>query len=486
MNQLSSNQYLTKLAEWRANPNKFVFDNFGVTPDPWQEQVLTAFADGTISRISMQACAGPGKSAVLAWCGLNFLTCYGEPGDHPKGAAVSITCDNLKDNLWPEIAKWRGRSPFISHVLTWTKERIFATDHPETWFISARSWSKNSDEQEQGRTLSGLHSKYVLALIDEAGDIPIAVAKAAEQALSTGPKFGKIVMAGNPTSQTGILYAAATKFRNLWFIVRITGDPLDPMRSTRIDIDWAQRQIDTYGRDNPWVMAFILGQFPPGSINTLFGPDEVAKAMERSYPIETIAHSQKRIGVDVARFGDDRTVLFPRQGLVAFQPVIMRGARTGDIAARVAAAKGRWGSELELVDGTGGYGAGVIDALLQAGHAPLEISSSGKAIDPRYMNKRAEMWFEMANWLRRGGQLPNLPDLAKELTAPTYFFQNGKFQLEPKEQIKKRLGFSPDIADALALTFAQPEMPARGEYESLINRSHSASHEWNPYDDTRP
>jgi phage terminase large subunit len=484
MNQSTLNRTAAKIREWRDNPCLFVYENFGVTPDPWQEQTLKAFADASISRISMQACAGPGKSAVLAWCGLNFLTCYGEPGEHPKGAAVSITGDNLKDNLWPELAKWRGRSSYCSHVLTWTKERIFATDHPETWFISARSWSKNSDEQEQGRTLSGLHSKYVLALIDESGDVPIAVAKAAEQALSTGPKFGKIVMAGNPTSQTGILYAAATKFRDLWFIVRITGDPDDPNRSSRIDIDWARQQIQTYGRDNPWVMAFILGLFPPGSINTLLGPEEVEKAMNRAYAEDQIAHQQRRLGIDVARFGDDRTVIFPRQGLVAFKPVIMRGARTGDIAARVALAKANWGSEMELVDGTGGYGAGVIDSLLQAGHAPFEVSASGKAVDPRYLNKRAEMWFQMAEWLRRGGALPNMPELAKELTAPTYFFQNGKFQLEPKEQIKKRLGFSPDLADALALTFGQPEMPAAGPYGSLIKKPRIEA-DWNPYDETR-
>jgi phage terminase large subunit len=450
-----------KIKAWRESPAKFVWDNFQVDPDPWQLKVLDAFADPDPhkSRISMQACAGPGKSAVLAWCGWNFLLCYGSRGNHPKGAAVSVTADNLKDNLWAELSKWQDRSEVLKSAFQWTKERIFAKDHPATWFLSARSFSKTANADEQGRTLSGLHSEYVLALIDESGDIPLAVAKAAEQALSTRPSFGKILQAGNPTSLDGILYAAATQLSHLWYIIRITGDPDDPERSSRIDATWAAEQIKTYGRDNPWVMAYILGLFPPSSINTLLGPDEVAASMRRNPSSDTYTHTQKRLGVDVARFGDDRTIIFPRQGLMAFKPIEMRNARTPDIAARVANLKASWGSEMEMVDDTGGYGAGVIDSMLQAGHSPYAVNFAGKAMDPRYLNKRAEMWFLLAEWVKRGGALPNDPDLAKELVTPTYTFQGGKFKLEEKAQIKERLGFSPDKADALALTFALPDMP---------------------------
>jgi hypothetical protein len=78
------------------------------------------------------------------------------------------------------------------------------------------------------------------------------------------------------------------------------------------------------------------------------------------------------------------------------------------------------------------------------------------------------MWFVMAEWIKRGGCLPRMPELVRELTAPTYSFQNGKFLLEPKEQIKRRLGFSPDIADSLAMTFFMPDMPATGPYDHMI------------------
>jgi phage terminase large subunit len=474
-----------KIREWREDPSKFVKDCFGVAPDVWQEEALRAFAsrDPIKSRISLQACAGPGKSTVLAWCGWNFLLCYADRGEHPKAAAISITADNLKDNLWAEMSKWRERCPLLVEAFEWTKERIFAKSHPSTWFMSARSFSKSANADEQGRTLSGLHSRFVLYLIDESGDIGPAVLRSAEQGLSNC-EFGKILQAGNPTSHDGMLYAAFTHLRNQWTIIRITGDPDDPRRSPRIDKAWASDQIKTYGRDNPWVMSYILGQFPPSSLNTLLGPEEVETAFDRQYKEPDYDYQQKRLGVDVARFGDDKTVIFPRQGLVAFKPVEMRGARSNEIAARVAQAKDKWGSEVEFIDDTGGFGAGVIDSLMQTGFTPQAINFSGKSIDPRYANKRAEMWFTMAEWVKRGGALPRLNDLAKELTAPQYTFQNGKFLLEPKEQIKKRLGFSPDMADALALTFALPDMPA-SKYGIRAKSYDKLLSEFDPFDDKR-
>lgn len=445
---------------------------FGVDPDIWQKKALRAYSskDYKIFRLSLQACAGPGKSAVLAWCGWWFLLTQGETGSHPKGAVISVTQDNLKDNLWAEFSKWQQRSPMLMNIFTWTKSRIFAKDHPETWFLAARSFNKSANAEEQGRTLSGIHSKYVLFLIDESGDIPTTVLKAAEQALSTADKeFGRVVQAGNPTSHDGMLYAAQSVLADDWHVVRITGDPDDPDRSPRIDHDWAVKQIQTYGRDDPWVMSYILGRFPKSSINTLLSVDEVEDAMsKRTLSKEQYKFAQKRLGVDVARFGYDSNIIFPRQGLRAFNYVEMRKARSHEVAARAMKAKRDWGSELELVDGTGGYGSGVIDSMIQAGVSPVEVQFAGKATDGRYYNKRSEMWFEMAEWCKRGGVLPRCPILKKELTAPTYSFKNGKFILESKEQIKERLGFSPDRADGLALTFAMPDMPGQNSPEMIF------------------
>jgi phage terminase large subunit len=470
---------VNKITLWRKDPIQFVIDNFNVVPDEWQKKALIAFAskDEKCKRIALQACAGPGKTTVLAWAGLNFLACYGLVGDHPKGACVAITQDNLRDNLWAEFAKWMNVSKFLSENFTWTKSRIAANCAVETWFLSARSFSRSANQEEMGRTLSGIHSGFVLFLLDEAGDINPAVLKAAEQAMSA-EYFGKILLAGNPTSTTGILYQVATQLSEHWTRIKITSDPDDIDRTPRVDAAWAAQQIKTYGRDDPWVKSYILGEFPEGGINTLLSLAEVEAAMGRQPHPGTYEHVQKRLGVDCARFGADSSVIFPRQGLAAYTPVEMRGARSNEIAARVATLKNDWGSEVEMVDGSGGFGSGVVDSLLQSGYAPIEVSFAGKPTDARYYNTRAEMWFKMAEWIKRGGCLPNVERLKRELVAPTYSFKNGRFILEDKDQIKKRLGFSVDFADALALTFFMPDMPASNP---LIEKRSSALIDKDPF-----
>jgi len=446
------------LRRWRADPVAFVREVFHAEPDPWQIEALRVFPsqDPELRRIAMKACKGPGKTCLLAWMIWNFLLCYGSVGDHPKGAATSVTADNLRDNLWPELAKWQGRSEMLSSHFTWQAERIYAKDHPETWFFSARAWPRTADANQQANTLAGLHANYLLFVLDESGGIPDSVMATAEAGLSTG-KWGKIVQAGNPTTLEGPLYRATTSERHLWHLIEITGDPDDPLRSSRISVQWAREQIEKYGRDNPWVLVNVFGRFPPASLNALIGPDECGEAMKRHYTEPEYGFAPKVLGVDVARFGDDATVLFPRQGLKMFKPVTLRGARTNEIAARIALAMDKWQADAVFIDDTGGFGAGVIDNLITAGYSPMPVNFSGKPMDPRYLNKRAEMYFTAIEWIKNGGALYPEPELSRELTAHTYEFRNGKFRIEDKDQVKEKLnGHSPDYADAFVLTHAQP------------------------------
>ena len=479
----------SRISHWRSHPVDFVKELFEVEPDAWQKDVLEAFASGRPKvRIAMKSSAGPGKTACLAWCAWNFLLCYGSKGQHPKGAAVAVTEDNLRDNLWPEMSKWQQRTNLLSEKFTWTKSRIFAKDHPTTWWLSARTYSKTADPEEQGRTLSGLHSDYMLYLIDESGDIPPAVLRSAEQGLGSG-KWGRIIQAGNPTSQDGMLYHAVATQRDRWDVVTISGDPDDPKRSQRVDIEWARQQIADYGRDNPWVMAYVLGQFPPNNLDTLISLEVVEAAMRRKLRPDTYDWAQKRLGVDVARQGSDATVLFPRQGLMTWMPVMMRHKPmekpSVDISNRGIAAKRKWGSEREYFDDTVGWAHGALDVFRAAGYdSAVAVDFGGKTVDKRYANFRAMMWMSMADWLKNGGALPYIPELIKELTAPTYGYQGGKFLLEPKKLIKKRLGFSPDRADALALTWAEPEMHRadRSPEAALVGGGKGMKSEYDPYD----
>ena len=479
------------LRRWRNDPVSFVRENFDVEPDLWQVDTLRSLRTSGVNRLCMKACAGPGKTAVLAWIGWWFLACNGKIGQHPKGIAVAVTADNLKQNLWPEFAKWQQRSEYLSAVFTWQAEKIFANDHPETWFLQARSFPKSANAQEQGRTLSGLHSEFPFVLVDESGDIAVAVGRAAEQAMG-GAECGLIAQAGNPTSLDGLLYDSAVANRQAWTVIEITADPEDPKRTPRVDVAWAQGQIDRWGRGNPWVMAYILGKFPPSSINTLLGAEEVLAAIGRQIRPEQFAHAPKAIGCDVARFGDDRTTIWQRQGLATWMPDVLRGAVTEEIAGRIALRahqrathdRDEWTADGIMVDGTGGYGAGVVDALRLAKWPVHEVQFAGSPTDPRFFNKRAEIHWKLAEWVKAGGCLPNMPELARELTAPTYWLQNGKLRLEEKDQIKERLGFSPDLADGLATTFAVEIAPRSLGIASQVRRQAvlpTASNGYSPF-----
>lgn len=435
------------LKKWREDPVSFVRECLGAEPDAWQVDVLRDFA--VSQRIAMKACKGPGKSCVLAWIILNFSATRPDA----KIAVTSISADNLSDGLWTEIAKWIKRSPLMESLFTWGKTRIYCNESPETWWVSARSWSRSASTDQQADTLAGLHADYLLFILDEVGGIPDGVMAAAEAGLSTGIET-KIVIAGNPTHLSGPLYRACTKERHLWKVHEITGDPDDPKRSPRISVAWAKEQIEKYGADSPWVLVNVFGKFPPSSINSLLGVDEVVEAMNRFVKLSDYINEPKALGIDVARQGDDKTVLFMRQGKVAFKPVEMRNADGDQIAGRAGQIINKHGVDGTFVDTTGGWGWSAVDSMRRLGQAPTPVEFAGKALNPLYFNKRTEIHFELAKWVKEGGCLPNIPELVPELTETTYTFKGDKMLLEPKELIKVRLGRSPDLADALALTFS--------------------------------
>lgn len=439
----------SKIKLWRERPDIFVREVFKATPDPWQDEVLKAFPHN--QRIAMKASKGPGKSCIEAWLAWNFLLTR----PHPKIAATSISGDNLRDGLWTEMAKWREKSPLIKSTFVWQKERIFAKDHPETWWMAARQWSKSADPNALGNTLAGLHADYIMFLLDESGGFPDAIMASAEAALSSC-KEGHIIQAGNPTHLEGPLYRACTADKDKWYVVEITSDPDNPMRSPRVSIDWAREQIASYGRDNPWVLVNVFGQFPPSSFNALIGPDELSAAIRRRYREPDFDNAPRVLGIDVARYGDDSSIIFPRQGLQAFDPIVYRnlsGTEGAEITLR------KW-NEFEadgvFIDNTGGFGASWIDNLLRLGKSPIGIHFSQSSTSKQYYNKRAEMAFALVEWIKRGGAIPDCKELVDALSATTYTFKGEQLLLEPKEDVKAKLGYSPDHMDALMLTFALP------------------------------
>lgn len=456
------------LASWVDSPLRFVRECLGARPDAWQEEVLLAAPRH--QRIALKACKGPGKTTILSWLSWWFLTTR----PHPKAVATSITEDNLRDNLWAEMAKWQGASRFLSSQFTWAAERISYNLAPETWFMSARTWPKTADPNKQADTLAGIHADHVLFVLDESGGIPSAVMATAEAGLANANAEGRTAMvlqAGNPTELSGPLYEACTRDRALWWVKEISGAPDDPQRAPRVSVQWASEQIRKYGRDNPWVLVNVFGQFPPGQSDTLMGLAEVTEASKRVAAAEALRGAARVMGVDVARFGDDRSVLARRIGVQAYHFQVWRNADTMRLASEVAREAEAWRADALIVDQTG-VGAGVVDRLKQLGVSVLGVDAAQSPMGSqtqKCLNLRAEMWANLKDWVRAGGCLPDDSEVVTELAAPKYAYdRSGKLVLESKKDLKARGFPSPDKADALALTFALPVRPR--QYETAFGR----------------
>ena len=207
-------------------------------------------------------------------------------------------------------------------------------------------------------------------------------------------------------------------------------------------------------------------------------------AAKRTYQADHVKLSPIVLGIDPARFGDDRSVVFRRQGRQAFKPVVYRGIDNMELATRVANLIEQHNPDAVFCDA--GAGSGVIDRLRQLKYDVIEIPFGGKAMKPdQYINRRSEMWWLMKQWIEEGGAIPNDIALKQELATPIYWYDNvGRRVLESKDQIKKRLqgAGSPDLADALALTFALPV--AKKEMEDIYIKRRNESKqkvEYDPY-----
>lgn len=459
MSQKFDKKTLAMFQNWRDHPAAMVQELFQVRPDPWQANVLECFPHRPL--ISMQACKGPGKTCVLAWMMWNFLLTRPDP----KVAATSISGDNLKDNLWSELALWRSKAPLLQATFEWTTTRIMSRQRPETWWASARTWPKSGDISAQANTLAGLHSDFILFVLDESGGIPSSVMVSAEAALSSCVE-GHIVQAGNPTHLEGPLYRASKdRLENggRWQVFEITGDPDDPMRSPRVKVEWAREQIKEYGIDSPWVTVNVFGRFPAASLTALIGEDEVRDAMKRVYREVDLTNYARILAADVARQGDDASVIARRRGLVLYPFKKFRNLTGIEGASITNRTWNEFGADACFIDGTGGFGFTWVDQLSNLGRTAIPIGFGDEARDPvRFENRRAEMAFGFVEWIKAGGALPNtgpgVEELVQSLIRTTYGFKKGKDRLilEPKEDVKAKLGYSPDEMDAAMLTFAEP------------------------------
>lgn len=437
-------------------------------PREWQEGVLASIgtrlragmAPGAAMMPVLQAVAsghGVGKSALVAWLiWWAMSTC-----PDAKVVLTANTGQQLRTKTWPEIQKW-ARLAFNSHWFDVLGESIASKDPKaaKTWRCDAVTWSENNLE-----AFAGLHNKgrRILLLFDEASGIADRVWEVAEGALTD--EDTEIIWAafGNPTEPGGRFAACFGAQRHRWAPLQIDSRTV-PGTNKRLFAEW----VALYGEDSDFVRVRVRGVFPRAGSMQFIGSELVEQAVARE--ASGTRADPLIIGADIARFGDDCTVIAFRKGRDAriIPWIKLRGADTMQVAARIAEARAQHRADAIFVDG-GGVGGGVVDRLRQLGEKPIEVQFGGRSdrtsvddTSPATANKRAEMWANMRQWLAHGA-IPDDVELKADLTGPQYSFiiRDGRdaILLEPKEAMKKRGLASPDGADALALTFAYPVAP---------------------------
>lgn len=251
-----------------------------------------------------------------------------------------------------------------------------------------------------------------------------------------------------------LFYRAQNDTTGNWIAFLLRPEDTDSIAPAELEQMAAEMSESEYAQE-------ILCDFSAANDDNLIQLSLAIEASKRSLRADQFHYAPRVLGVDVARYGGDRCVIFPRQGLAAFQPKIFRDIDNMEFAARVAASIDKFQPDAVFIDA--GRGEGVIDRLRQLGHSVIEVNFGARALNDRYADRRSEMWAEVEAWLKSGGAIPAVPDLIQDLCAPTYTYADraGKFRLESKDSMRERGLRSPDIADALALTFAAPVRNSR-------------------------
>lgn len=423
----------------QLDPLFYVREVFRVEPSDQQTEALNALA-APDCRLSIRSGISTGKTTFDAWAVHWHTDCF----PHSKCAATAPTATQLRDALVAEVKLWdRRKVPDLFRPSKVTSEMAYVEDD-QGQFAVFKTASKENPE-----ALQGLHADYVLVIVDEAAGVADAVFKPLRGA--TGKFATRFVYTANPNKATGTFHQTHTHsaFRRLW--TRLVFNSWDSPHSPK---DYLQELKDTYGEHSDMYRVRVLGQFPSASPLQLIATDLVDEACQRFLRPEDYKHAPVILGVDVAWEGDDRSCIYLRQGLYSKKLFVGHNIDNMTLAAKVIEFEDLYGADATFVDV--GWGTGVIDRMRQLGRSPIPVAFGGGSADPQYLNKRAEMWFLMRDWLINSGVIEDDEDLKLDLTAPEYGPGDTKKSLERKKDIKKRLGFSPDMGDALALTFAMP------------------------------
>lgn len=482
-------QTFQAIQAWKQQPNRFCLDILG--SQLWQRQVEIIEAVQKYPEVDVPSCHGSGKSYTAAHVALHFLF------THPHSIVITTapTGRQVRKVLWQEIRRAYANSkvPLGGEILQ-TELKI-----SDKWFCFGFS-------TDEPTNFSGLHAEHILVIIDEATGVQADIWEGIAGVLSAGDAH--LLAIGNPTDEASEFAIRCRRSNGERSIVlpisaydtpnftafgitesdiagntwreKITGPlPFPYLISPQFAADVYSR----YGPDSAMYQSRVLGCFPQGSADTLIPLSWILSAVERwkerteqiKQGIEINLGPEPPIwGDDVARFGTDRTVRTKRHGVYVYPQRVTQQENLMQTTGRVVADLREDDKSTAHVDVIG-LGAGVVDRgkEVMGGQADRVkgINVAEAAVDEeRFANKRAEGYWRLREAFETQQiMIPDDDELIGELMSIKYKVvnSNGKIKIEEKEEAKKRLGKSPDLADSLMLTYIPEAEPASAGFWSL-------------------
>jgi len=456
-------------------------------PDQWQREFLMELGEAVKDRnfdgvnpvdpilMSTSSGHGIGKSAITAW----LVDWIMSTRPHSKGVITANTGEQLKTKTMSEIAKWTALC-ITGHWFEVSTMSITHRAYPKTWRADAQT-----SREENSEGFAGLHcaDSTPWYIFDEASAIPEKIWEVSKGGLTDGEPMHFAF--GNPTRNSGSFYDTFHKQSHRW-INRQVDSRTAKMTNKRLIQQW----IDDYGEDSDFVRVRVRGMFPKGGDLQFIPSDSVHESRKRGAGMY-IGDDQLVCGIDMARGGDDNCRIQFRRGFDAKseKSYMIPGESSRNsmkVVSLLTMVLNTHKPDTTFIDSTG-IGGPVGDRLRQLGFHVIDVGFGENAADKKhYVNRTAEMGARCRQWIMDGGSLPDDDTLEKELVTRE-FGHNEKDQLvlERKKDMKKRLGVSPDWADALYLTFAEelpPRPTPRGHLDSHVAHRTKTKVDRNPLD----
>ncbi len=443
------------MATFRRDPAVFLKHMLQVErAEDHQLEVMRAVANGE-RRITMRSGRRVGKTAMLNWLAIWFSMTR-------MDARVIVTAPSsaqLEDAFIPGFRQWVQKLPPDVYPMWNITADKFTFKMAERQgfenFITVRTARADSPE-----SLQGVNAKHILVLVDEASGVADVNFEAISGSLAS--ENASLVLTGNPNRPAGYFHETHTRLANSWHGLHVNSE-----LSRLVSKEWIEECRIKWGRDSNQYRIHVLGEFPTEEEDTIIPVHLVESAVLRDIePFGAVTW-----GLDVARFGSDSTALVKRRGNVVTEPAkTWHKLDTMEVVGRIkheyditpGPAKPR-----EIMVDVIGIGSGVVDRLreLKLPCRGINVSES-PAMGDKYDRLRDELWFKMREWLEgRDVSLPKDDRLREELITPRLTYTStGKLKVESKDGMRKRGKTSPDVADALALTFAGSAATAMGRH----------------------